>query len=206
VTRTIACTVVAAVAALALAAAAAAKGPSEATVTGPAIRTLTFGGGETGGSAVTALAENAGFFPGAFGGSGWTGALHARPAGALGPRYTIRYVVPTGEATPDSIRQSLYPYAKRGAVTFMPPGQKIFDTTTVGGWYRGGAALKRVLVAHGMPKASPPAHPRSLAAASAAVAGLVAIAFAAAAAWFGRSSIARWPRNRSTSVTRASNV
>jgi hypothetical protein len=202
VRRTIACTVIASVAALVVATTAAAKGPSEATVTGPGIRTLTFGGGETGGSAVSDLAMNAGFFPGAFG-AGGLGTLHRRPAGALGRRYTIHYVVPNGQPTPNSITQSVYPYAKRGAVTFMPAGQTIFDTKTVGGWYRGGAALKRLLVAHGLPKKAPAAGSGGHAAV--AIVGAIVLA-ALAAGWLGRSSIARWSRIRSTSVTRASST
>jgi hypothetical protein len=200
VRRTIACTVIAFVAVLVVAATAAAKGPSEATVTGPGIRTLTFGGGETGTSPVSDLAMNAGFFPGAFGASGYSGTLHRRPTGALGPRYRIRYVVPNGQPTPNSIAQSVYPYAKRGAVTFMPAGQKIFDTKTVGGWYRGGAALKSLLVAHGLPKKAPAA--RSHTRTAVAVTGAIVLA-ALAGGWLGRSSIARWSRIRSTSVTRA---
>jgi hypothetical protein len=201
VTRTIACTIAASVAALAIAATASAKGPSQATVTGPGIRTLTFGGGETADSPVTELATAAGFFPGVFGAYG-TGTLPARPRGVLGPRYTIRYVVPTGEPVPDSIRQTVYPYAARGAVTFTPAGQKIFDTKSVGGWYRGGAALKHVLVAHGLPRTPPATHSRGRVALWIA-AGIIGVAAAAAAGWLGRSSIARWSRIRSTSVTRA---
>ena len=198
--RTIACTVIASVAMLVVAASAAGKGPSEATVTGPGIRTLTFGGGETGDSPVSNLAMDAGFFAGAFGAGGYGGTLHRRPTGKLGPRYTIRYVVPNGQPTPNSITQSLYPYAKRGTVTFMPAGQTIFDTKTVGGWYRGGAALKRLLVAHGLPKKAPAAgsHART----AAAVTGAIVLA-ALAGGWLGRSSIGRWSRIRSTSVTRA---
>jgi hypothetical protein len=199
VRRTIACTALGSIAALVIAATATAKGPSEATVTGPGIHMLRFGGGETGGSPVSALAESAGFFPGAFGASG-TGTLYSRPAGALGPRYKIRYVVPNGEPTPNSIKQMVYPYAKRGAVAFMPAGQKIFDRKTVGGWYRGGAALKRVLVAHGLPKKAPAASAHGRAAM--AIVGAIALA-AVAAGWLGRSSIARWSRIRSTSVTGA---
>jgi hypothetical protein len=130
------------------------------------------------------LAMNAGFFQGAFGGDG-TPALRARPARALGPRYTIRYAVPNGTESPNSIRQALYPYAKHGAVTFMPAGQKIFDRTTVGGWYRGGAALKRVLVAHGLPRKAPVVHSRGPAAGW-IVAGVAGVALAAA------GGLARW--------------
>jgi hypothetical protein len=124
------------------------------------------------------LAMNAGFFQGAFGTDGRP-PVRARPAGALGPRYTIRYVVPQGAESPNSIRQSLYPYAKRGAVTFMPPRQKIFGMTTVGGWYRGGAALKRVLVANGLPRKAPLVHSRGPAAGW-IVAGVAVVALAAA--------------------------
>ena len=54
------------------------------------------------------------------------------------------------------IRQDVYPYANGGAVTYMKPGQSIFDMTTHGGWYRD-PALKRTLVSSGLPAKAPSA-------------------------------------------------
>jgi hypothetical protein len=82
----------------------------------------------------------------------------------------------------------------------MPAGQRIFDMKTVGGWYRGGAALKGVLVAHGLPKKAPASSSRGRAALG--IVGAIGLA-AVVAGWLGRSSIGRWSRIRSTSATRA---
>jgi hypothetical protein len=40
-------------------------------------------------------------------------------------------------------------------VTFVEPGQAVFDTTASGGWYRAGPELKAVLVAAGLPEVAP---------------------------------------------------
>ncbi len=134
-----------------LAPAALAKGPSAASITGPGLsKALAFEGmGDS-----SRLTEYAGFFPAAFGQSP-SPMLSARPQGKLGPRYTIHYVVPDGSPTPVRLVQDLYPYAAGGAVTYMRPGQRIFDSRVTGGWYPAGDALKRLLVSAGLPKAAP---------------------------------------------------
>jgi len=133
-----------------LAPAALAKGPSQATVTGPGLsEAIVFKGlGDS-----SALTEQAGFFPAVFGQT--PSPMIKRPAGKLGPRYTIHYVVPGGNAKPYRITQYLYPYAAGGAVTFLRPGQPIFGATTTGGWYYAGGVLKQTLVRAGLPKAAP---------------------------------------------------
>src|SRR4026208_1073294 len=87
-----------------LAPAALAKGPSQATVTGPGLSEaiLLKGLGD-----LSALTEQAGFFPGAFGQS--PSPMIKRPAGKLGPRYTIHYVVPGGNTKPFPITQHPLP-------------------------------------------------------------------------------------------------
>ena len=95
-----------------------------------------------------------GFFPAAFGQSP-DPMLPTRPSGNLGPKLTIRYVVPggdnqTGESQTFHITQDVYPYAKGGAVTYMKPGQPIFGMATLGGWYRA-YGLKEALVRLGLP-------------------------------------------------------
>jgi hypothetical protein len=137
--------------ALLLPAAAAAKGPSEASISGgtlaKAIRIT--GNGETDQTPLGRMTTEAGFFPAAFGQSP-DPMLHHRPSGPLGPKFTIRYVVPGGDNTTFHITQAAYPYAKGGAVTYMKPDQPIFGMATIGGWYRA-YGLKRTLVQQGLP-------------------------------------------------------
>ena len=91
-----------------------AKGPSQATVTGPGLAEAIVLAGLGDSSALT---EQAGFFPAVFGQT--PSPMIKRPAGKLGPRYTIHYVVPGGNTKPYRITQYLYPYATGGAVTYM---------------------------------------------------------------------------------------
>jgi len=142
-------------AALALPAAALAKGPTEGTISGAGfVKTFKVSGDGSPGSLGGDLTQATGFFPAAFGQSP-DPMLHRKPA-VLGPSYTIVWTVPTGNGAPDHIRQLVYPYAKAGAVTYMKPGQPIFDMTTHGGWYRD-SALKRTLVSLGLPAKAPSA-------------------------------------------------
>lgn len=136
-------------AALLLPTAAAAKGPSSARVSGPGLdRPLRFAGnGEWGTTPLGHLTTEAGFFPAAFGQQP-DPMLAARPAGKLGPKLRIYYVVP-GDGT-YKIIQDVYPYARGGAITYMKPGQPIFGMTTHGGWFRA-EGLKRTLVRQGLP-------------------------------------------------------
>ena len=145
-------------AALLLPAAALAKGPSAASITGPGLGNALAikGDGETQGTALGQLTLNVGFFPAAFGQQP-NPMLPGRPSGKLGAKYTIRYLVPGPYSTTFHITQDVYPYAAGGAVSYMKPGQKIFDFTTRGGWFRGGDALKQALVHDGLPARAPKA-------------------------------------------------
>jgi LPXTG-motif cell wall-anchored protein len=135
-----------------------AKGPSGASISGPGLSKTIRGDGETQSTTLGQLTLNAGFFPAAFTQQP-DPMLSGRPAGKLGPKYTIRYRVPgggePGHVQMFNITQDLYPYAAGGAVTYMKPGQKIFDFTTHGGWFRGGIALKQTLVQNGLPARAP---------------------------------------------------
>jgi len=140
--------------ALALPAAALAKGPSEAVVTGPGID-------DDNGLAIAGLGDDSGltqlsgFFPATFGQSP-DPMLASPPEGALGPKYTIRYTVPGPSGSDSTIVQDVYPYAEPSPVTYMPPGQRFFDTErTRGGWYVSTLGLRNVLVHSGLPAASP---------------------------------------------------
>ena len=140
---------------LLLPAAAAAKGPSQASISGGGLgKTIRVAGnGESDSTPLGSLAMQAGFYPAAYGQSP-DPMLPARPQGNLGPRLKIRYVVPGPNGKTFHISQDLYAYAQGGAVTYMKPGQPIFDMTTRGGWYRA-YGLKRTLLRQGLPARAP---------------------------------------------------
>jgi hypothetical protein len=150
-----------AVAALVVPATALGKGPSEASISGPGA-----GGGGGGGdirftgccspgTPTMNLAEQAGFFPAVFAQQP-DPMLDSRPKGDLGPRYTITYTVPGPNNEVWKIHQDVYPYAKPVPVTYMEPGQEIFQTEgTRGGWFQADSRLKETLVSAGLPARAP---------------------------------------------------
>src|SRR5436309_3585830 len=153
--------ILAAVAAgLALAAPAVAKGPSDATVTGPGLKGgglhLTGGSGDpASGTPLGDLADAAGFFPAAYERSP-NPMLARKPAGDLGPKYGITYRVPGPNGTAATLRQDLYPYASGGPVSYMRPGQPVFEgITTYGGWFLAPRDLKGRLIGLGLPAVAP---------------------------------------------------
>jgi hypothetical protein len=135
-----------------------AKGASEAVITGPGLDgPITMAGeGRLGGERLMRLADAAGFFAATFGQSP-DPMLDKRPAGYLGPRYTIVYEMPGPYNELDYIRQQLYPYAKPSPVTYMRPGQPFFGTEkTRGGWFVASTSyVKDALVAAGLPRSAP---------------------------------------------------
>jgi hypothetical protein len=145
----------AAVVGLALPAVAAAKGPVSATISGPGLeRSLAIkGDGEGPGTALGTLASSSGFFAQMFGQSP-DPTLASRPSGTLGPRYTVVYTVPGPDTS--TLTQDLYPYASGGPVSHLLPRQRFWGTQeTVGGWFRGNAELKQMLVRAGLPQTAP---------------------------------------------------
>ena len=117
------------------------------------------GDGEPGsGTALANLAEAAGVFSLLFE-DGPGGAVANPPPGARGPRYTITWTFPNGAGGADKVRQSVWPYAAGGPLTFMASGQPVLDTTTTGGWYRAGDDLRQTLIALGLPHRQPLATP-----------------------------------------------
>jgi len=176
--------------ALALPAAAAAKGPDQATISGPGMKTVTFGGnGESMGTVLGELTERAGLFPALFQTSP-NPMLGSARTKSLGPRYHIHYRVPGPESGAFPIDQDVYPYAEGGALTYTKPGQRIFDSRAVGGWFLGGTQLKLLLQQHGLP-ATAPSEPSASGTSTALVAGIAipgAIALAAAGLLYRRRS------------------
>jgi hypothetical protein len=143
--------VLAGAAALILAPAALAKGPISATISGPGDGGgggATIGGNGEGGNstALGRLVDAAGFFPATFGQTP-DPTTPVRPAGELGPRYRITYVVPGPNNEQDTLVQHVYPHAEPAAVSYMRPGQPFFGTErTHGGWFVGGDALEQVVL------------------------------------------------------------
>jgi hypothetical protein len=140
--------------ALALPALAAAKGPSSASISGPGLdRSLAVKGqGELGpGTPLGTLVDAGGFFAQMYGQSP-DPTLRSRPAGSLGPRYSVTYVVPGPNGMRSRVVQYAYPYAKPVPFTYMKPGQLFWGSRkSLGGWFRSSAELKRVLVQAGLP-------------------------------------------------------
>jgi hypothetical protein len=146
-------TLLLALAALIVPAAALGKGPTAATIDGP--------GGPDGGITIAGYGENpgtplgdltmqSGLIPAMFGQEP-NPMLPGRPKGDLGPKYTITYTVPGPNNEIFRIRQDVYPYATPSPVTYVEPGQKIFDAGTRGGWFQAGPELKETLVSAGLP-------------------------------------------------------
>ncbi|HKI24641.1 MAG TPA: hypothetical protein VKA24_14615 [Gaiellaceae bacterium] len=143
-----------AVAMLALPAPAVGKGPSAATMEGPGGGGgITFSGDE-GSGPLGNLTQQSGWFAAVFEQEP-NPMLTGRPKGELGPKYTVTYTVPGPDNDTFTITQDVYPYASSGPVTYLAPGQPIFDMQTRGGWFQAGPDLKETLVAAGLPETAP---------------------------------------------------
>ena len=130
-----------------------AKGASEATIEGPGLdRPITMTGeGQVGGEALMRIAEEAGFFAAVFGQSP-DPMLKSRPAGPLGPRYRVTYLMPGPNNELDAIVQEIYPFAAPDPVTYTKPGQRFWTTEqTRGGWFIATSTLTQDLIVAGVP-------------------------------------------------------
>ncbi len=147
----------AALVALVIPVVAAAKGPVSASVMGPRLEVplMIRGDGEGPGTALGTLAMKSGFFAQMFGQTP-DPTLASRPAGSLGPRYKVVYVVPGPNDIRSRVVQFVYPYAKPVALTYMRAGQPVWEgQTTYGGWFRATTGLKQMLVRAGLPARMP---------------------------------------------------
>jgi hypothetical protein len=145
--------------------AAQAKGASAATISGggpgglPGGPIDLKGDGEPGaGTDLSELAEAAGVFALLFE-DGPVDDLDSAPPGERGPRYTITWTFPNGYGGADKVRQSVWPYAAGGPISFMASGQPVLGATTHGGWYRASDRLRQDLIALGLPDRQPLAAP-----------------------------------------------
>jgi hypothetical protein len=129
------------------------KGPTAATMEGPGGGGgITFSGDE-GSGPLGNLTQQSGWFAAVFEQEP-NPMLAARPKGDLGPKYTVTYTVPGPNNDTFTISQDVYPYASPGPVTYLAPGQPIFDMQTRGGWFQAGPDLKATLVAAGLPESA----------------------------------------------------
>ncbi len=175
--------------------AALAKGASEAEIVGPGLDgpISLAGEGQLGGEVLMQIAEEAGFFPAVFVRSP-DPMLDERPAGDLGPKYTITYVMPGPNNEVDELLQDVYPYAKPDPVTYTAPGQPFFGTEqTRGGWFVATSLLRDQLVAAGLPQNRPTTAVDDDRSPWALAAGLVLLAVALCACVFGAYVIRRRP-------------
>lgn len=145
-----------------------AKGASEATIEGPGLDGVVAipGDGEGGATTLGRLVELSGFFPSVFEQTP-NPMLAAKPAVTLGPKYTVRYVMPGPDGQTSVLEQELYPYARPFPVSYTRPGQPFWGATsqdaaarrdgqhTFGGWYVSPSELKHTLAEIGLP-AQPP--------------------------------------------------
>ena len=133
--------------ALALPASAFAKGPSAASIAGSGLTTIRIAGAEGSATRFWRFVEAAGFFEAAYG----PRLPKTQPEGDLGPRYTITWKVPSS----NRLYQDVYPYAEPYPVTYMSPDQTIYRSKVKGGWFVGGAKLKKALALIGVPTEAP---------------------------------------------------
>jgi hypothetical protein len=136
---------------------ASAKGPSQGVITGPLLADpirLREAGSPTIGPDLANVVTQSGFFVGVWGANHSNGSLAHRPAGNLGPRYTITYKMAITERPTSDIVQYVFPYAEPQPITYIPPNQTYWGRSkTLGGWYAAPLGFMRTLIALGLPDA-----------------------------------------------------
>lgn len=132
-----------------------AKGPSQGVITGPGLAqpiTLREPGSATIGADLANVVMQSGFFVGMWGGTDAHGRLADRPAGSLGPRYTITYTMALPDRPSSDIVQYVFPYAEPRPITYMPPNQEYWgNAQTRGAWFAGNVGFRETLVRLGLP-------------------------------------------------------
>ncbi len=127
-----------------------AKGADGVTISGVGVPTPISVAADHPGEDLALLGEEAGFFPAVFSQTP-DPMLSAPPTAALGPKLVMRWHVPSGESTADTISQDVYPYAEGGPLTYTAPGQTVFGTSAPGGWFRAPTGLVTTLTRLGVP-------------------------------------------------------
>jgi hypothetical protein len=145
----ISCAIAVLVAGVVGAAPAQAKGVQDATIKGPGLGHTV----RVRDDGLRPLLTSAGLYESVFHEPG-SAISPTRPAGRLGPRYTVTYGWMIGPDATAPIRQLVYPFARGGAIAYTPPKQHVEGSSEPldGGWYRGGPRLRTALVALGVPR------------------------------------------------------
>jgi hypothetical protein len=79
-----------------------------------------------------------------------TAVMKQRPPGRLGPRYVVTWGWLVAAERTKPVRQMLYPFAEGGALSYVPPGQRLSEQWRLkGGWLRVGQRLTDVLTTLG---------------------------------------------------------
>lgn len=132
-----------------------AKGPWQGVITGPGLAhpiTLREPGSSTIGPDLANVVTQSGFFVGIWGGTDAHGRLAHRPAGSLGPRYTITYTIASADRPSSDIVQYVFPYAEPRPITYMPPNQEYWgNAETKGAWFAGNVGFRETLIGLGLP-------------------------------------------------------
>jgi MYXO-CTERM domain-containing protein len=158
---------------------ASAKEPTAATIEGPGLAgplTIRGSSDDQDGSPLARLVTAGGVGAAMFGHRIPDPMKRNQPAGELGPRYSVTYVVGGPDGTAYELTGEIYPYAEPRPLTYMEPGQPFFETfTTHGGWFVGGPRLKQALLDAGLPSQQPSAGGYSPTPIVGTAAGLVAL-------------------------------
>lgn len=128
-------------------------GPSQGVITGPGLAhpiRLREPGAKTIGLDLAKVVMQSGFSVGMWGRD--PDRLAHRPAGDLGPRYTITYNMTLSDRLTGTIVQYVFPYAEPLPITYMPAKQKYWGgQETVGAWYAARIGLRQTLIGLGLP-------------------------------------------------------
>jgi hypothetical protein len=128
-------------------------GPAQGVITGPGLVepiTLREPGSKTIGADLANVVQRSGFFNGVFDAD--PERLKERPAGDLGPRYTIMYSMSLSDRRSGTIVQYAYPFAEPMPVTHIPAKQQYWaNNETVGGWFVAHLGFRQTLISLGVP-------------------------------------------------------
>jgi hypothetical protein len=128
-------------------------GPSQGIITGPGLVepiTLREPGSKTIGADLASMVQRSRFFSGVFDGD--PERLKDRPAGDLGPQYTITYTMSLSDRRSGTIVQYAFPFAEPMPITYIPADQQYWaNNETVGGWFVTHLGFRQTMISVGVP-------------------------------------------------------
>ena len=128
-----------------------AKGPSALMITGAGLVRPIVVEPDDGRYVLSRIMEASAFFDAAspIGSHRAGGAAVRHPLAGPGPRLRLTWSVEWNRT--QHVVQDVYPYASGGPLLYTPAGQRLFDETTPGGWYRAAPRLVDLLRSVGVP-------------------------------------------------------